>query len=68
MGENVMTTEERLVRLGLKLPSPPEPFGMYVEAVQTGSLLFLTGMFPTEGREVTFSTSMAALISAAGNL
>jgi enamine deaminase RidA (YjgF/YER057c/UK114 family) len=54
MGKNVMTTEERLVKLGLKLPSPPEPFGMYVEAVQTGSLLFLTGMLPTEGREVTF--------------
>ena len=37
--------------LGIKLPTPPEPFGTYAEAVQTGNLLFLTGMLPTEGRE-----------------
>ncbi len=42
--------EQRLNELGIKLPEPPEPFGTYVEAVQTGKLLFLTGMLPTEGR------------------
>jgi enamine deaminase RidA (YjgF/YER057c/UK114 family) len=36
------------------LPPPPEPFGTYVEAVQTGNLLFLTGMLPTEGRGARF--------------
>jgi len=41
--------EQRLKELGIKLPSPPEPFGTYVEAVQTGNLLFLSGMLPTEG-------------------
>src|SRR4029077_2438433 len=35
-------------------PSPPEPFGTYAEAVQTGNLLFLTGMLPTEGRVAKF--------------
>jgi hypothetical protein len=35
-----------LKELGIKLPAPPEPFGTYVEAVQTGNLLFLTGCFP----------------------
>ena len=40
--------------LGLKLPTPPAPFGTYAEAVQTGNLLFLTGMLPTEGREAKF--------------
>jgi enamine deaminase RidA (YjgF/YER057c/UK114 family) len=35
--------------IGIKLPPPPEPFGTYVEAVQTGNLLFLSGMLPTEG-------------------
>jgi enamine deaminase RidA (YjgF/YER057c/UK114 family) len=44
--------EERLNELGIELPTPPEPFGIYVEAVETGNLLFLTGMLPTEGREV----------------
>ena len=42
--------EQRLRELGIKLPAPPEPFGTYAEAVQTGNLLFLTGMLPTEGR------------------
>jgi enamine deaminase RidA (YjgF/YER057c/UK114 family) len=46
--------EQRLKVLGIKLPLPPEPFGTYVEAVQAGSLLFLTGMLPTEGREAKF--------------
>jgi enamine deaminase RidA (YjgF/YER057c/UK114 family) len=40
--------------LGIKLPAPPEPFGTYAEAVQTGNLLFLTGMMPTEGRVAKF--------------
>ncbi len=34
--------------------APPEPFGTYAEAVQTGNLLFLTGMLPTEGRRAKF--------------
>jgi enamine deaminase RidA (YjgF/YER057c/UK114 family) len=41
--------EQRLKELGIKLPPPPEPFGTYVEAVQTGNLLFLSGMLPTQG-------------------
>jgi len=40
-----------LQELGIQLPTPPEPFGIYAEAVQTGNLLFLTGMLPTVGRE-----------------
>jgi len=49
-----VTPEQRLNELGIKLPVPPEPFGTYVEAVQTGNLLFLTGMLPTEGRAAKF--------------
>src|SRR6266581_1493732 len=48
------SAEQRLKELGIKLPAPPEPFGTYVEAVQTGNLLFLTGMLPTEGRTAKF--------------
>jgi hypothetical protein len=40
------SAEQRLKALGIKLLAPPEPFGIYVEAVQTGNLLFLTGMRP----------------------
>src|SRR2546427_7861763 len=45
---NSTGAEKRLKELGIELPAPPEPFGTYVEAVQTGNLLFLTGMLPTE--------------------
>src|ERR1700726_4009793 len=48
------TAEQRLRQLGIKLPVPPEPFGIYAEAVQTGNLLFLTGMLSTEDREAKF--------------
>src|ERR1700729_3958249 len=48
------SAEQRLKELGIHLPAPPEPFGTYAEAVQTGKLLFLTGMLPTEGREAKF--------------
>jgi enamine deaminase RidA (YjgF/YER057c/UK114 family) len=48
------SAERRLKERGIKLPAPPEPFGIYAEAVQTGNLLFLTGMLPTEGREAKF--------------
>jgi enamine deaminase RidA (YjgF/YER057c/UK114 family) len=46
-----MGAEQRLSDLGIELPQPPAPFGSYVEAVQTGDLLFLSGMLPTAGRE-----------------
>src|SRR6202046_2414763 len=48
------TAEQRLKELGIELPAPPEPFGTYVEAVQSGRLLFLTGMLPTERRVAEF--------------
>jgi enamine deaminase RidA (YjgF/YER057c/UK114 family) len=53
-GSRPVGAEQRLKELGIKLPAPPEPFGTYVEAVQTGNLLFLTGMLPTEGRAAKF--------------
>jgi len=43
------TAEERLKDLGIDLPHPPAPLGAYVEAVQTGNLLFLSGTLPLEG-------------------
>jgi len=53
-GSRLASAEQRLRQLGIKLPAPPEPFGIYAEAVQTGNLLFLTGMLPTAGREAKF--------------
>jgi enamine deaminase RidA (YjgF/YER057c/UK114 family) len=53
-GSRPAGAEQRLKELGIKLPAPPEPFGTYAEAVQTGNLLFLSGMLPTEGRGAKF--------------
>jgi len=46
--------EDRLKALKLVLPPPPTPFGAYVEAVQTGSLLFLSGTLPVEDKKPKF--------------
>src|ERR1700686_5523590 len=54
------TAEQRLRQLGIKLPTPPEPFGIYAEAVQTVTLLFLTGMLPTVGRKAKFKGRIGA--------
>jgi enamine deaminase RidA (YjgF/YER057c/UK114 family) len=65
MTTNPTTAEVRLVTLGIKLPAPPEPFGTYAEAVQTGNLLFLTGMLPTEGRAAKFIGRVGAELDVA---
>ncbi len=52
--QRAASAEQRLKDLGIRLPTPPEPFGIYAEAVRTGNLLFLTGMLPTEGRSAKF--------------
>ena len=48
------SAEQRLKALGIELPPPPQPFGTYVEAVQAGNLLYLSGMLPTEGHRAKF--------------
>lgn len=53
-GSVTATAEQRLVELGIQLPTPPEPFGIYAETVETGNLLFLTGMLPTERQAPAF--------------
>lgn len=41
-----VSAEVRLRELGIELPAAPTPFGNYVEVLQTGNLLFLSGMLP----------------------
>ena len=63
LGPETQTAEFRLKQLEIALPAPPEPFGVYAEAVQTGNLLFLTGMLPTEGRVARFVGRFGAELS-----
>jgi len=51
------SSEERLKKLSTSLPSPPEPFCAYVEAVQTGNLLFISECFPPRGLEHAITRS-----------
>jgi enamine deaminase RidA (YjgF/YER057c/UK114 family) len=46
--------ESRLQDLGIVLPSAPQPLGAYVEAVQSGNLLFLSGMLPVKDGKVQY--------------
>jgi enamine deaminase RidA (YjgF/YER057c/UK114 family) len=57
------TAEERLRDLGIDLPHPPAPLGAYVEAVLTGSLLFLSGTLPLEGGVPKFMGRIGAELS-----
>ena len=52
MNAKSTTAEDRLANLHIRLPDAPAPFGAYVPAVQTGNLLFLSGMLATSGHAV----------------
>lgn len=41
-----MTLEKKLQELGIELPEVPQPLGSYVPFIQTGNLIFLSGMLP----------------------
>lgn len=41
-----MTIDNKLKKLGITLAEAPKPLGSYVPCVQTGTLLFLSGMLP----------------------
>ncbi|WP_348269625.1 RidA family protein [Edaphobacter paludis] len=49
------SAEHRLQELGIELTPAPTPFGAYVESVQTGNLLYLSGMLPAVGHEPKFA-------------
>lgn len=53
MSPSSNTAEDRLAKLGIQLPEAPTPFGAYVPAVQTGNLVFLSGMLATSGHTAT---------------
>lgn len=52
--EKAADPEQRLKELGINLPQAPKPLGAYVETVQTGSLLFLSGTLPVEAGRPKF--------------
>ena len=53
-GSQPVSAERRLQDLGIVLPNAPQPLGAYVETVQTGSLLFLSGMLPVKDGKLQY--------------
>ena len=48
------SAERRLQDLGIVLPNAPRPLGAYVESVQSGNLLFLSGMLPVKNGKLQY--------------
>jgi enamine deaminase RidA (YjgF/YER057c/UK114 family) len=62
--ESTQTTEERIKGLGIEIPGAPKPLGLYVEAVQSGNLLFLTGAMPIIGGGPRFTGKIGTDLTA----
>ena len=48
-----MSPEDKLRELGIELPTAPSPLGSYIPCVQSGSLLFISGILPLRGGRLT---------------
>ena len=57
------SAEQRLKASGIQLPPAPKPLGAYVEAVQVGSLLFVSGALPLQGGVPKFIGRLGAELS-----
>src|SRR5690348_8539523 len=64
---NRITTKDglgsRLSELGIVLPAPPTPLGAYVEASDSGNLLFLSGTLPVVNRELAIAGRLGERLS-----
>jgi enamine deaminase RidA (YjgF/YER057c/UK114 family) len=47
-----VTIEQRIVGLNIVLPEPPSAVAMYEPCVQTGNLVYVSGMLPTRNGEL----------------
>ena len=53
----------RISDLGIVLPAPPTPLGAYIEASDTGNLLFLSGTLPVVDRKLGISGRLGETLS-----
>jgi enamine deaminase RidA (YjgF/YER057c/UK114 family) len=53
-GPQPASAERRLAELGIELTPAPTPLGAYVESLQTGNMLHLSGILPVIGHEPKF--------------
>ena len=58
-----MTPDQRLHDMGLALPPAPKPVGVYIPAVRTGDLVFVSGQLPTKDGELMATGHVGAEVS-----
>ncbi len=58
-----MNVEARLRELDITLPSPPQPAGAYVRAVQSGNLLFISGQLPFVESALMYTGKLGAEVT-----
>ena len=46
--------EDKLMELGITIPTPPSPAGSYIPVVTTGNLAFVSGQIPIKEGKVVF--------------
>jgi enamine deaminase RidA (YjgF/YER057c/UK114 family) len=54
------TIEQRLIELGIALPTPPNPAANYVPTVRCGDQLFVAGQVPVQGGQLPFVGKVGA--------
>jgi enamine deaminase RidA (YjgF/YER057c/UK114 family) len=57
------TPGSRVSELGLVLPAPPTPLGAYVESLEAGNLLFLSGTLPVVDRKLAIAGRLGENLS-----
>jgi enamine deaminase RidA (YjgF/YER057c/UK114 family) len=58
-----MSFEQRVISLGLTLPSPPQPVATYVPSVRVGDLLFISGVVPSRDGRIAFQGKVGGHLS-----
>lgn len=60
-----MSVEAKMKAMGLELPAPAKPGGVYVPAVRSGDLVFTAGQIPTHGGRLVAAGKVATDVSLA---
>jgi enamine deaminase RidA (YjgF/YER057c/UK114 family) len=50
-----MNVDQRLAKLGLRLPNPPKPAGNYQSWSLSGNVLYLSGQFPIQDGQLIYT-------------
>jgi enamine deaminase RidA (YjgF/YER057c/UK114 family) len=56
---------ERIKELGLELPSSPKPVASYIPAIQTGNLVFTSGVLPMLDGKVIYTKEVGGFLNTA---